>query len=129
TLLASRPPAVNGISQHQQLHGSATPLTIRGSHLSGVTQVRFGTTIVTDVTHVSDSMLNVVAPAGGQGRVHVAVAAGTGISAPTAKDTFSFLPVTTSLSTKQGPVAGGTVVKIGGFNLTGASGVMFGSQP
>jgi cellulose synthase/poly-beta-1,6-N-acetylglucosamine synthase-like glycosyltransferase len=73
-------PAVTGLSPTTGLVRGGTVVTIRGSHLDGVTEVAFGDVPGTELTVVSDQEVRVTTPArtsSGEIGVRVTTAAGT----------------------------------------------------
>ena len=88
----------------------------------------FGNTAATSFTLDSDTQITATAPAEVVGVVDITVAI-NGVASPvTANDQFTYVgPLITSISPSSGPMTGGTVVTITGFNFTGATAVMFGS--
>ena len=108
-----------------------TVVRIIGFNLAGATAVYFGGTLGTSITNDTATSLNVTSPAHFAGLVDVRVTTPTGTSALTGNDLYSYSdqPVVQFLSPPQGPTAGGTVVQIAGFNLTGATAVNFGGTP
>ena len=105
-----------------------TPVQIFGDNLSGTTAVHFGSALATDITNVSPSEVDAIAPAGALGNVNVTVTTAFGTSAISSLGVFSYsnVPIVYGLSTTTGPTAGGTTVDIYGANFTGATAVHFG---
>lgn len=110
-----------------------TPVTIIGTGFTGADEVLFGGNEGTDFTVVSDNEITVVTPAG-IGSVPVAVngAPEGNIEAATP---FSYIPagvdgdpVVTTVAPTSGPEAGGTLVTIGGSNLSVLDEVRFGDN-
>ncbi|HWI06788.1 MAG TPA: SBBP repeat-containing protein, partial [Solirubrobacteraceae bacterium] len=65
-------------------------VSIRGSGFTGATQVTFGAATATDVTVVSSMRIDVTAPAGSTGEVHVRVMAGGQLSPANPAARFSY---------------------------------------
>jgi hypothetical protein len=124
------PPTINGLSPPQGPAWGDTQVTIAGSGLTGATTVMFGANPATNVWVINDSQIIANSPAG-IGQVEVQVTNPAGSSAATIGSQFAYLsaPTVAGLSTVQGPAAGGTRVTINGSGLTGATAVMFGSNP
>jgi hypothetical protein len=121
-------PVVTAVSKHAEVKGAPTSVNITGVNFGTSTtglQVLFGSKPGTGLTLVSDKKLTVTSPSDGSGAVDVQVQTLGGTSLITKKDQFSFLPVVTGLSKKTGKA--GDTVSISGKNLTGATGVSFGS--
>ena len=119
-------PSITGISP---THGPAlggTTVTISGVNLSGVTGVKFGSTPATGFAFKSDGQITATSPAGtGTVQVTVTTPSGTSNGMPYSYDA----PSITSISPTHGPALGGTMVTISGVNLSGVTGVKFGSTP
>jgi hypothetical protein len=103
-----------------------TAVTITGSNLATATAVAFGATPATSFTVNANTTVTAVSPAGA-GTVDVTVTTPDGTSATGAKDRFSYEPSVTSVTPASGSREGGTVVKVGGTNLLGATAVRFGA--
>ena len=122
------PPAVSSISPISGPITGGTVVTITGTNFTGATAVMFGNTAATSFTLDSATQITATAPAEVVGVVDITVAI-NGVASPvTANDQFTYVgPLVTSISPSSGPMTGGTVVTITGFNFTGATAVMFGS--
>ena len=107
--------------------GSLSPMDIYGTGLSGTTNVSFGNNPAPGFTVVSDSDISVTLPPSttGAGNVNIVVTTPGGTSQP---ETFTYVPVITSVNPTALPLSGGTVSITGG-GFTGASAVMFGGIP
>jgi hypothetical protein len=105
-------------------------VTISGANLGEAKQVLFGSVAAKSFTVVSQTTIDAVSPAG-TGTVDVTVTTPHGTSPAGPKDRFSYAtaqpPAIISISPSQGPVTGGTEVKISGTNLGEVSEVHFGS--
>ena len=124
-------PTVTGIAPASGPEAGGTSVTITGTNftgLSGASAVQFGGTNATGYTVNSATSITATAPAG-TGVVSVRVTTPGGITANTAADDYTYvpLPTVTSISPSVGPNGGGTSVTITGTNLTGASQVRFGA--
>lgn len=130
TYTSGSTPVVTSISPTSGPAGGNTSVTINEVNFTGVTGVAFGTTAAA-YTFVSDAKITATSPAG-SGTVDVRVTTGSGTSAITTKDQFSYTsgsaPVVTTVSPGSGPKAGGTMVTIMGSNFTGATQVTFGGK-
>jgi IPT/TIG domain-containing protein len=94
---------------------------ILGGGLTGTSKVQFGSGSATSFNVVSDTYMTVVVPASGtKGTVVVTTPSGPLKS----KQVFTVLPVISSFTPTSGGV--GTLVKITGSGLTGATKVTFG---
>src|SRR5580700_1948936 len=130
TYTSGSTPVVTSISPTSGPAAGNTTVTINGVNFTGVTGVAFGTTTAA-YTFVSDAKITATSPAG-SGTVDVRVTTGSGTSAITPADQFSYTsgsaPVVTSVSPSSGPKAGGTLVTIMGSNFTGATQCTFGGK-
>ncbi|MEV6568830.1 beta strand repeat-containing protein [Streptomyces kronopolitis] len=115
-------PAVSGVVPAAGPVGG--PVTITGTNLSGATGVLFGTTPATSFTILSDTQIIATPPAGLQGPANVTVQSAGGTSNA---GTFTYAPVVSSVAPGAG--SAGTPVTITGTNLSGATGVFFGTTP
>ncbi|WP_055550440.1 IPT/TIG domain-containing protein [Streptomyces sp. NBRC 110028] len=122
-------PVVTSVSPAQGAPSGSTPVTITGSGFIGVTAVRFGPNLATNVVVVSDTQITAKTPAGA-GTVKVTVTGPTGTSTQNVFFTYTTVvaPTLTSLSPASGPASGGNTVTINGANLTGATSVKFGAN-
>jgi IPT/TIG domain len=101
-------------------------VSLTGSGLTAVTDVRFGATTATSFTVVSDTSLTVQAPPGAAGPLLVTVSTPSGPSNPVVY-TYLHVPQVTSISPEQGPVSGGNTVTLTGTDLARTSQVAFGT--
>ena len=86
-------PIVASLDQPSGTSGGGTAVTVHGRNFSGAAgqlQVYFGTTLATQVTIVSDSVLFATTPAHAAGTVDVSVHTPYGVSATSASDRFTF---------------------------------------
>jgi hypothetical protein len=124
-----KPPAISLVSPNVGPTSGGTAVTITGTNLSGVTEVRFGSTSVAPVLATASSVLT-YSPAHSAGTVDVRVRNSGGLSDTSAAARFTYSPsgpVVTAVSPSSGTTAGGTLVSISGANLLGASSVTFGN--
>jgi hypothetical protein len=104
--------------------------------LAGVTAVHFGDKPVNNMKVLSPFAIAAVVPAG-TGTVDVTVTNGGGTSAKGDPDKYSYFepqavqggPEISSVTPSNGPLSGGTLVKLRGSNLDGAYAVAFGGTP
>jgi virginiamycin B lyase len=117
------PAVVTGISPACEAGGTA--VTITGTGLGGVTEVKFGDKVATNVSvNTSGTKITATIPAG-TGTVKVVVTTPFGPSA--AFDyTYTPKPAITGLSPSGGPVTGGTDVTISGSGFASGNQVKFG---
>ena len=107
--------------------GQGTVVMINGTGFVSGAKVMFGTAASSKTTLVSATQLQATVPAG-SGSVDATVTTPGGTSAKSASDQFTYvMPSVSSVSPNAGPVAGGQTVTIHGTNLTGATGVSFGT--
>ena len=100
-----------------------TSVVIRGTNLTGATEVTFNGTAATSFTVNSATQITAVVPTGATtGPIGVTTPGGTAAS-PSNFTVLSTAPTITSFVPISGPV--GTTVVITGTNLTGATGVTF----
>jgi hypothetical protein len=123
------PPTVTGVSPSSGPRAGGTSVSVTGTNFTGATAVKFGSAKAKSFTVNSESSITAVSAAGTVGTVDLTVTTPGGTSATGAADQFSYLPppTVTSVSPKEGPVAGGTEVTITGTNLSEAMAVKFGS--
>jgi alpha-tubulin suppressor-like RCC1 family protein len=111
-----------------------TRVTIVGTNLQEVLEVRFGSTPATGIiVREYGSSISAEAPRG-VSAVDVTVRTAGGASATNAGDVFTYVPsgpapTVTKLLPKKGPTTGGTSVSVTGTNLAEAVAVYFGSTP
>lgn len=126
------PPVVTSVAPSSGPTAGGTVVTINGSGFLDATSVRFGGVEATSFTVFDQFGITATVPAHAAGTVDVEVTTpfGTNAAGPAATFTYSdaTLPHITSLSPRQGPTGGGTVVTIRGSGFTGATGVRFGSS-
>jgi hypothetical protein len=109
-------PVVSAVSPTKGPAGGGTKVTITGEHLTGATQVKFGSASATGITVVSDTKVEATSPAGAGGsKVAVTVVTAGGASAPVAADEFEYEPVAKhKLTISTGGAGSGTVQCNGG---------------
>ena len=122
-------PTVTAVSPSSGPTAGGTGVTITGTNLTGATTVDFGATAATSVVVVSSTSITATSPTGSAGVVDVTVTTPGGTSTTGSPDEFTYVaaPTVSSVSPASGPTGGGTGVTITGTNLTGATGVKFGT--
>jgi outer membrane protein assembly factor BamB len=125
-------PVVSSVSPNSGPPAGGTSVTIGGLNLASATSVTFGGASAT-ITGDSATQITATSPPGA-GTVDVRVTTGSGTSAITTADQFTYTtvgtaPVVKTLSPTSGPLAGGTVVTLTGTNLANATAVTFGGKP
>jgi hypothetical protein len=123
------PPKLSLVSPNNGPLVGGTKVTIRGSLLTGASNVTFGGVSANSFSVISDAMITAVAPArNGPGPVAITVVTPSGPTPPVKAGQFTYLPPSVvSLNVRKGPLAGGTALTIRGRNFTGVTGVRFGS--
>ncbi len=123
-------PVVSSISPNAGGTGGGTSVTISGSDLGAVTEVKFGSVTAPSFTVNSANSITAVSPAGsGTVNVTVVTAGGTSPVVPAARFTYHSPPTVTKLSVKGGPASGGTTITLTGTNFGGTTEVLFGGVP
>jgi alpha-tubulin suppressor-like RCC1 family protein/phosphodiesterase/alkaline phosphatase D-like protein len=120
-------PSVTGLEPSYGPKAGGTSVTISGTNFSEVTAVRFGSTNAKKYTVNSTTSITATSPAGAGGPVDVTVTTAGGTSATSTADQFSYGPTIAKIEPTGGTGEGGTLVTVTGANLTGATGVKFGS--
>jgi IPT/TIG domain len=90
TYSAASVPTVSGVIESIGPTAGQIYVTITGSHFSGASAVKFGSTPVVSYRVVSDSMIFVVAPAESAGTMHVKVTTPSGTSSTVSADHFTY---------------------------------------
>jgi alpha-tubulin suppressor-like RCC1 family protein len=132
-VFAGPPPTVTGVAPAEGTTAGGTAVTITGTQLAGAGEVRFGATPAASFKVQSATSVTAVSPAG-TGTVDVTVSTPAGVSETGAADHYTFVPpgpvpAVTKVKPNKGAPAGGATVTVTGSNLTGATGVLFGSRP
>jgi hypothetical protein len=126
-------PAVSGLNPTTGPAAGGNSVVISGTNFTGATSVRFGTVAATGLAVNSATQITVTAPAGTAATtVDVTVVTPNGTSITNTSDRYAYQttqPQVNSVSPPSGPAAGGTSVTISGINLSGATGVKFGTTP
>ena len=130
TFAVTPAPIVTIVSPNSGSSAGGTTAYVTGSGLTGASTVNFGPSAGTSLVVISDTLIQVVGPAG-SGSVDVRVVGLGGTSAVNTGDVFTYVatgpPAVSGVSPNFGPIAGGTSVTITGTNLTGATAVHFGT--
>jgi len=119
-------PTIGSVTPASGAEAGGTVVTIVGTAFTGATDVTFGgTSALPNVTVLSDTLIQAVAPAG-TGTVILEVVTPNG----NAQALYTYVPPDVPsigfVSPTSGPAAGGTVVTVTGTGFTGTSGVTFG---
>ena len=125
-------PTVSSISPADGPLSGNVPVTVTGANFTAATQVDFGSVVSASIAITSPTTIVAIAPsAADPATVGVTVTTPSGTSAKSSADHFTYLanPVVTSVSPNQGPVSGGTSVKITGSGFTTATSVTFAGVP
>ena len=94
-------PAVTSVSPNRGPRTGGTSVKLQGSHFTGATAVKFGTTNASSFTVNSETSITAVSPAG-LGAVHVTVVTPEGTSITTSADEFLYeLPTVTADRTRR----------------------------
>lgn len=105
-----------------------TPVTIKGTNLSGATGVTIGGVAATDFKLVNDTTITCTTGAHAAGKAAIVIADDK--ANVTANDAFTYRDAAnatvTNISPDNGSVAGGTNVTLTGTNMNGTTGVTFG---
>jgi hypothetical protein len=122
-------PSVTALSPDAGPTAGGTAVTISGTGFVPGTTVKFGTVAATAVTVTSATSITATAPAGSQASVDVTVTTPGGTSATNSADEFTYeaAPQVASVSPDVGPISGGTVVDIQGYQFVPGSTVNFGT--
>jgi len=125
-------PTVSSVSPNSGPTAGGTSVQVTGSGFTGAScpgAVMFGSTAASACALVSDTELTATSPAESAGTVDVRVTVNGVVSPVSSADQFTFggAPSVASVAPASGPVAGGTSVTVMGANLSGATGVKFGS--
>jgi hypothetical protein len=123
-------PIVGMVTPNNGATTGGTTVSIQGQYFTGASQVKFGA-LSASFSVNSDNSITATAPAEAAGTIDVFVMNSSGSSAANSGDHFTYYappaPTVSGVSPNTGPVAGGTVVTIGGSNFTGATSVLFGT--
>jgi hypothetical protein len=131
TNVAAPQTAVAAVLPNSGPLAGGNPVTVVGTFLTGAATVAFGGTPGTTISVKTANLLTVVAPPGAAGTVDVQVTTPFGVSplGPSDHYTYTNAPIVTGVNPDQGAPAGGTSVTITGLQMSGITGVSFGSTP
>ena len=123
------PPTVSSVAPKEGPEASGTAVTIKGTNLSGASEVKFGSTKAPAPTKDTAGEIEVESPAGSAGTVNVTVTTPGGTSAESSADHFTYIapPTVETITPNRGPALGGTSVKIKGKGFLAGSTVTIGS--
>jgi hypothetical protein len=123
-------PKVTGNSPNSGPSTGGTIVSISGTGFTYASAVKFGANAASKFTVSNDGLITATAPAGNLGTVHVTVATGSGTSATSTADQFTYtkppVPTVTGVAPASGPSTGGATVTIAGTGFNGATAVNFG---
>lgn len=124
-------PAITGLSPTSGPVSGGTSVTITGTNLSCIQDVRFGGIPggITNISIQGTSITVTTPPASAPGPVEVTIDT---CDSTLVAGTFTYFvspPIITGFAPITGPVSGGTTVIITGFNLTCIQDVLFGGKP
>jgi hypothetical protein len=125
----SRPPRVSVVSSRAGGTAGGNTVTVTGSGFTRVTRVLFGSTASRRVHTVSTTRLTALVPPRSAGVINVRVSAAHGTSAISTSDRYAYIsaPVVTAISTRLGPLTGGSRVTVTGSGFNQIRKVLFGS--
>jgi hypothetical protein len=126
------PPTVSSVSPANGPTNGGNTVNLTGTNFTGTTSVKFGQTPATGFTVNNDTSITATAPAHAAGLVNVNVTNGAGTNPNQSSSWYTYNvnsapPTVSSVSPKNGPAAGGTLVTINGTGFTGATAVRFSS--
>jgi hypothetical protein len=127
-------PTVTGIAPNAGPTGGGQSVTITGTDLTGATAVTIGAVACTGVSVVSPTSLTCTTGEymTGTGSILVNVSVTTPYGVGTANSAYTYqwlMPTVTGIDPVSGPKTGGTLMRITGTNLNGASQVLIGGSP
>jgi hypothetical protein len=125
-------PTITNIAPSMGPLAAGTLVTITGTNFQAagnVNSVTFGGDGGTGLNILSDTELEINAPAGTAGAVDVVVTNGDGSGTATNGYTYVAAPTIATITPSAGPVAGGTSVTITGTNFVGVTAVNFDGNP
>jgi IPT/TIG domain-containing protein len=113
-------PSLSSVAPAAGPEAGGTRVTLRGSHLTDVSAMRFGDAAVGDFAVVDDSTITLTTPPG-HGTVTVYVGSPGGYGSLAGAFTYSPPPVLTGVTPASGPERGGNHVLLAGRNFTRTS--------
>jgi hypothetical protein len=124
-------PAVSAINPSEGATAGGNAVTITGTDLIDIAEVKFGAAAapLSTLVELSPTEIEIDAPGHSAGTFDVIVSTVGGSSADTSAVDYTYVapPAVTGLSPAKGPIAGGNEVEITGLRLSGASKVEFGA--
>jgi hypothetical protein len=128
TYVAAPPvPSVTAISPKKGSDAGGEQITLTGSGFAGVSAVRFGSKLATQIHVLTETSLTVMAPPQGEGKADVTVTTPGGTSPSSSKARFKYgkpnKPIVEYVSPASGSTSGGSKVTLAGTNF--ASGMTF----
>jgi YD repeat-containing protein len=135
TYVAPPVPVITGVGPPSGTTAGGYTVSVVGRGFTGASAVSFGGTAGTSLYIISDTTLQITAPAHGAGVVDVQITTPGGTSAVTAADQFTYVttapssgpPTVTGVGPVTGTTLGGYYVYVTGSGFTGATAVTFGS--
>jgi len=126
---ALKAPTVTDLNPDKGPLGGGNTVTIVGTDLVNVEEIKFGTVAaeLASLVEISSTEIEIDAPAQAAGTVDVIVTTEGGTSTNTAADNYTYVvaPTVTEINPVEGPTAGGNEVEITGTNLAEATKVEF----
>ncbi|MBI1916709.1 MAG: IPT/TIG domain-containing protein [Planctomycetes bacterium] len=132
TYVSASAPTVTSVFPGFGPTAGGTQMMLVGTGFTNASQVLFDGSAASTFTVNDDTHITATAPPHASGTINVQVVTPAGTSDPANGVAFLYTaigPAISSLGTTSGPTAGGTVVTINGSNLTGTTGVFFGTTP
>ena len=121
-------PTISSLSTSSSTTIGDQDVTITGTNFVGVQTVLFGDEPATSFTVVSSTEIDAVAPANPTSATGLTVVTASGSATASFGYTAASVPVVSSLTPASGYLSGGEEITITGSNLTGTTGVSFGSE-
>jgi IPT/TIG domain/Divergent InlB B-repeat domain/PASTA domain len=124
-------PAITGLSPNKGPTAGGTTVTISGTDLADIEEIKFGSTPadLATLVEISPTEIAIDAPVHSSGTFSVVVTTPGGASTDTAADDYTYVarPAVTGLNPTSGPASGGNQVEITGLRLSEAEKVEFGT--
>jgi hypothetical protein len=123
-------PTVTQVSPSHGNGAGGTTVTITGTHFTGATAVKFGTSAAEHFTVTSETAITAISPPG-TAMVDVTVLTAAGTSATSTADHFTYgaAPAVEAIVPSSGPTTGGTPVKITGSDFLSGATVTIAGRP
>lgn len=129
----SGPPLVTSVTPSSGRIDGGTEVTISGKRFLDIQDVTFGGTSAESFTVSNSTTILAVTPPHAAGFASVLVTNSSGTNASNTLYFYSTqplpVPIITSITPSQGPISGGTLVNIVGYNFDGATSVTFNGDP